>query len=92
MPNSLIDMYLKNQGAATVAPGFLAYLANLECVRQVAPEAARAQVARVATARDLPSDKVLALVEQQIEPPQLAIFGDTRVNVLLLNLALDTLH
>ena len=44
MPNSLIERYLKSHDPATTSPGFLAYLANLECVRQVAPEAARAIV------------------------------------------------
>ena len=42
MPNSLIELYFKNHDPKSIAPGFLAYLANLECVRQVAPDAARA--------------------------------------------------
>jgi glycine hydroxymethyltransferase len=51
MPNSLIELYFKTHDAATIAPGFLAYLANLECVRQVAPEAARAIVAELVDQR-----------------------------------------
>jgi glycine hydroxymethyltransferase len=47
MPNSLVVDYLKNNKRETITPGFLAYLANLECVRQVAPEAARAIVAEL---------------------------------------------
>ena len=51
MSNSLIELYLKTHAPATIAPGFLAYLANLECVRQVAPEAARAIVAELVDQR-----------------------------------------
>jgi glycine hydroxymethyltransferase len=51
MANSLIELYLKNHDLKTVSPGFLAYLANLECVRQVAPEAARAIVAELSDQR-----------------------------------------
>jgi len=44
MRNSLVETYLKSKDPATVAPGFLAYLANLECVSRVAPEVARSIV------------------------------------------------
>ena len=50
MANSLIELYFKTKNSK-VAPGFLAYLANLESVRQVAPEAARAIVAELADQR-----------------------------------------
>jgi K+-transporting ATPase ATPase C chain len=57
----------------------------------ISPEAARFQIARVATARNLARDKIAALVEKSIEPPQLGFLGQPRVNVLLLNRALDRL-
>lgn len=51
--------------------------------------AARIQIPRVATARGMTEDAVLALVGAHTEGPTLGILGDSRVNVLELNLALD---
>jgi glycine hydroxymethyltransferase len=51
MPNALIESYLKTRDAATFSVGFLAYLANLECVAQVAPEVARSIVKELSDQR-----------------------------------------
>jgi K+-transporting ATPase ATPase C chain len=51
----------------------------------------RYQVERVARARNLPVEKVLALVVAHSEARVLGIFGEPRVNVVELNLALDAI-
>jgi potassium-transporting ATPase KdpC subunit len=53
--------------------------------------AALYQIPRVARARGLSEDAVLNLVNQHIQGRQLLILGESRVNVLELNLALDRL-
>ena len=52
---------------------------------------AQLQVARVAKARHLPLADIQALVASQTENRDLGIFGEPRINVLLLNVALDRL-
>jgi K+-transporting ATPase ATPase C chain len=57
----------------------------------ISPQYALNQIADVAKARNLPEDKVRTLVEAHIEGRAFGVFGEPRVNVLLLNLALDGL-
>jgi len=56
---------------------------------QISPAAAEYQIDRVARLHKLSPAAVKALVEQNTEGRQWGIFGEPRVNVLALNLALD---
>ena len=55
----------------------------------ISPQAARWQAPRVARSRGLPLTQVQALIDAHTQAPALGLFGEARVNVLNLNLALD---
>ena len=55
----------------------------------ISPAAAEAQVARVARARGVAPDPIRELVRSHTTGPDLGFLGEPRVNVLMLNLALD---
>ncbi len=58
----------------------------------ISPAAAYYQVPRIARERSITEEKLRSMVQQHIELPFLGIFGEPRVNILLLNLALNSLQ
>jgi K+-transporting ATPase ATPase C chain len=58
----------------------------------LSPLSAQAQIPRIAQARHLSAEHLQQLIAQHTEGPTLGFLGDPRVNVLQLNLALDSLH
>ncbi|MFH0132481.1 potassium-transporting ATPase subunit KdpC [Variovorax sp. VaC1] len=55
----------------------------------ISPAAAQYQAARVARVRGVPVEQINTLIAQNTQRPLLGLLGESRVNVLALNLALD---
>ena len=73
----------------TVVPADMVFASASGLDPHISPEAAHLQIARVAASRGVSEDKVKALVDRFTEAPQWGFLGQPRVNVLLLNVALD---
>jgi len=56
----------------------------------ISPQNAALQVGRVAAARSASVDRLRRLVAAHVTPPALGVLGEPRINVLRLNLALDS--
>lgn len=57
----------------------------------ISPDAALYQVSRIAKARQIPPEKVTAIIQQSMRQRDLHLLGEPRVNVLQMNIALSQL-
>jgi K+-transporting ATPase ATPase C chain len=94
---SRLASFREANGLATNAPvpAEMVFASGSGLDPDISPAAARLQIDRVAKARHFSAaktQKLAALVERSIEPPQFGFLGEPRVNVLKLNLALDSLR
>lgn len=79
---------LKKAGIQPTAD--LVYTSGSSLDPHISVEAARAQIQRIAKARNLDANKVEILINQHTDGRFFGIFGEPGVNVLQLNLALDS--
>jgi K+-transporting ATPase ATPase C chain len=82
---------LRKEGATTAIPADAVTTSASGVDPHISPAFALLQVARVAKARGLSEEALRNLIAQHRENPAFGIIGEPRVNVLLLNIALDGL-
>jgi potassium-transporting ATPase KdpC subunit len=80
---------LKQSGNKPTAD--LVYTSGSSLDPHISPEAAKAQIERVAKARSRSTAQIQSAIDQYTEGRFLGIFGEPDVNVLQLNIALDKL-
>ena len=86
-----VDSAVKNDGAVKGSiPADMVTSSASGLDPDISPANARQQVPRVARARAVPEAAVAALLARHIQGRQFGFFGEPRVNVLLLNIAVDS--
>jgi K+-transporting ATPase ATPase C chain len=83
---------LRQSGISGPIPADLATASASGLDPHISPQAAGAQVARIAASRGMSAQQVEALVAAHTDQPSLGVLGAPAVNVLTLNLALDRVN
>lgn len=83
------QVYFWQQQGIQNPPKELLFPSSSQVDPHLSLEAMRLQIPRVAKARHLSEERLQSIIDKYIERPFLGIFGQTRVNVLKVNLDLD---
>jgi K+-transporting ATPase ATPase C chain len=82
-------LHKENPAAALPVPGELVTTSASGLDPDLGPAAALWQVPRIAEARRVSPERIQAVIESRTQGRDLGVFGEPRVNVLAVNLALD---
>src|SRR3974377_1003249 len=82
---------LKQENPSMPVPADLVTTSASGLDPHISPEAALFQIPRIAKARNLPEERIRQLVADHTQGRLVGVLGEPRVNVLLLNIALDQL-
>jgi K+-transporting ATPase ATPase C chain len=82
-------LHKENPDAPLPIPGELVTTSASGLDPEISPDAALWQVPRIARARQVAPDRIEQVIRSRIEGRDLGVFGEPRVNVLAVNLALD---
>ena len=91
MANSAVGISVRENVPATAIPADMITASGSGIDPHISPASAQMQLRRVAHARGLRAETVQAAIAANSSEPTLGVFGQPRVNVLQLNLALDAI-
>jgi potassium-transporting ATPase KdpC subunit len=80
---------LRQKGVTGAVPADAVTASGSGLDPEISPAFARLQVERIAAARSLPPEQISKLIASHTNGAVLGLFGEPRLNVLLLNMALD---
>jgi K+-transporting ATPase ATPase C chain len=82
-------LHKENPAAPLPVPGELVTTSASGLDPDLGPAAALWQVTRISAARGVAPERIRAVIESRVQDRDLGVFGEPRVNVLAVNLALD---
>ncbi|PKA15586.1 potassium-transporting ATPase subunit KdpC [Leptospira haakeii] len=84
--------YWVARGGAEPVPSELLHSSGSGLDPHLSPEAVKYQIPLIAKTKGISEDILFQLVEGSIEPPELGLFGSSKINILKLNLKLRSVY